>query len=331
MAETFRALVVDKAGDGVNLGVQTWTPDQLMNGEVTVRVEYSSVNYKDGLAVRADGRVARVYPLIPGIDLAGEVVESADERFKPGEKVLAHGYDLGMGHHGGYAELARVPAAWVVPLPEGLTTRQAMAIGTAGFTAALSIERLEHMGLRPGNGPVIVTGASGGVGSTAVAILASRGYEVAASTGSASAHDYLKQIGASQIVDRAETSAESTRPLERGRWAGAVDAVGGATLAYLLRSLNYGGSVAASGNAGGATVNTSVFPFILRGVNLLGIDSAQMPIDQRELLWQRLANDLKPPKLEDMLEEVSLDDATKALETIHGGGVQGRVVVRVAG
>jgi acrylyl-CoA reductase (NADPH) len=302
-----------------------------MAGDVTIRVEYSSINYKDGLAIQADGRVARVYPLIPGVDLAGIVTESSDPRYAPGSSVLAHGYDLGMGHHGGLAELARVPAGWVVPLPDGLTARQAMALGTAGFTAALSVEALETAGLKPGTGPVIVTGASGGVGSTAVDILAARGYEVVASTGSADAHEYLRALGASEVVDRTETSAESLRPLERARWAGAVDAVGGATLAYLLRTMAYGGSIAISGNAGGIAYASTVFPFILRAVNILGIDSASLPIERRIALWQRLATDLRPPHLDESItHEVTLDDAPTVLEAIVGGGVTGRTVVRVA-
>jgi putative YhdH/YhfP family quinone oxidoreductase len=330
--ESFRALVVDKADNDTRLSLEQRTPDRLPAGEVTIRVAYSSVNYKDGLAVRADGRVVRNYPLIPGIDLAGTVVESSDARYKAGDAVVVHGYDLGVAHHGGYAELARVPANWVVPLPQGLTPRQAMAIGTAGFTAALSVERLEHMGIKPADGPVLVTGASGGVGSTAVALLASRGYTVAASTGSADAADYLRELGASEIVDRAETTAASDRPLERTRWAGAVDAVGGPTLAYLLRTVNYGGSIAISGNAGGANVGTTVFPFILRGVNVLGIDSVLMPIDRRIALWQRLGSDLRPPRLEESIaQEVSLDEAPRVLEEIHRGAVRGRTVVRVGG
>jgi putative YhdH/YhfP family quinone oxidoreductase len=331
MAETFRALVVNQQGDGISLGLESWRPDQLLPGEVTVRVEYSSVNYKDALAARADGKVARRYPLIPGIDLAGIVEDSTDPRHKPGDRVLVHGYDLGVSHHGGFAELARVPGDWVVPLPAGLTTRQAMALGTAGFTAAMSVERLEHMGLRPGSGQVVVTGASGGVGSTAVAMLAARGYEVVASTGSADAHDYLRELGATEIVDRAETSADSDRPLERMRWAGAVDAVGGKALAYLIRSLAYGGSVAACGNIGGAAVPTTVFPFILRGVNLLGIDSANLPLDRRIAIWQRLADDLRPPRLEEsILQEVSLEQVPEVLAAIHRGEVRGRAVVRLA-
>ncbi|MBA2446854.1 MAG: oxidoreductase [Chloroflexi bacterium] len=329
--DRFRALVVDKTGDDVNVSLDRWTPDQLMPGEVTIRVAASSVNYKDALAARADGKVVRRYPLILGIDLAGTVDASDDPRHKPGDAVLAHGYEIGVAHHGGYAELARVPADWVVPLPRGLTTRQAMAIGTAGFTAALSVERLEHLGLNPDRGPVIVTGASGGVGSTAVAILAARGYEVVASTGSADAHDYLRELGAHEIVDRAETSRPSERPLDRARWAGAVDAVGGATLAYLLQTTQQGGSIAISGNTGGAAVSTTVLPFILRGVNVLGIDSAQMPLERRIAIWERLADDLRPPRLEESIaREVSLEEVPTVLPRILRGDVQGRVVVRVA-
>src|SRR5581483_962351 len=258
----FQALVVRRSGDATTLAIEEWQDDQLLAGEVAIRVEYSSINYKDGLAARADGNVARVYPLILGIDMAGTVSDSQDERFRPGDHVIAHGYELGVSHHGGLAAQARVPASWVVPLPSHLTAREAMAIGTAGFTAALSVDRLELMGLRPGRGPVLVTGASGGVGSMAVALLAAKGYEVTASTGSQDAHEYLRQIGASDVVNRSETVAESAKALERGRWAAAVDAVGGPSLAYILRTMAYGGSVAVSGNAGGADVRTTVFPFI---------------------------------------------------------------------
>lgn len=328
--DTFRALVVDKTDDGVSVAIRDWSPDQLMDGAVTIRVEYSSVNYKDGLAASANGRVARVYPLISGVDLAGTVVESADGRHEPGARVVVHGYDLGVAHHGGFAELARVPGDWVVPLPDGLTTKQAMAIGTAGFTAALSVARLEELGLAPGAGPVIVTGASGGVGSTAVDILAARGYQVAASTGSADSHDFLRDLGAGEILDRAETSVTSDRPLERTRWAGAVDAVGGATLAYLLRTMDYGASIAISGNTGGVPFSSTVFPFILRAVSVLGIDSVQMPLERRIALWQRLATDLRPPHLDrSIANEVSLDDTPAVLDAILRGETRGRTVVRV--
>jgi acrylyl-CoA reductase (NADPH) len=330
--DTFRTLVVEQVGDGVSLGLKDWSIDRLMPGEVTIRVAYSSINYKDGLAIRADGRVVRSYPLIPGIDLAGLVESSTDDRFKAGDRVLAHGYDIGVAHHGGLAEVARVPAGWVVPLPSGLTARQAMALGTAGFTAGLSVVRLEEAGLSPSSGPVIVTGASGGVGSTAVDILASRGYTVAASTGSVDSHDYLRGLGAREIVDRAETSAESSRPLERSRWAGAVDPVGGPTLAYLLRTMNYGGTVAVSGNAGGMAFSATVFPFILRGVNVLGIDSVAVPIERRIEIWERLASGLRPPHLDDAIaHEITLTDAPAVLDKIFRGETRGRTVVRVAG
>jgi acrylyl-CoA reductase (NADPH) len=236
-----------------------------------------------------------------------------------------------VAHHGGFAELACVPAGWIVPLPKGLNTRQAMAIGTAGFTAALSVERMEHIGLSPPNGTVLVTGASGGVGSTAVAILAARGYTVAASTGSSEAHEYLRELGATEIVDRDETSRESDRPLKRGRWAGVVDAVGGSTLAYALRTMLNGGSIAACGNTGGAALQTTVFPFILRGVNLLGIDSANLSLDRRTEIWQRLATDLRPPRLEQSItREVPLEQVPEVLTAIYQGDVRGRLVVRVA-
>ena len=328
--ETFQALVVDKAGEATSLAVQHWRLDQLLPGDVTIQIEYSSVNYKDALASRVDGKVARRYPLILGIDLAGTVSASDDVRFQPGQKVLAHGWDLGVAHHGGMAGFARVPAAWVVPLPHDLTTRQAMVIGTAGFTAALSIERLEYLGLRPQSGPVLVTGASGGVGSIAVALLAKRGYQVAASTGSLAARDYLRSLGAQEILDRAETSAASERPLERARWAGAVDPVGGATLSYLLRTMAPRASIALSGNTGGGVLATTVFPFILRGVNLLGIDSATYPQDLRSELWKRLAGDLRPPLLEEMIgREVSLEEVPTVLQNLLQGRGNGRTIVRL--
>jgi acrylyl-CoA reductase (NADPH) len=329
---SFRAFVAERVGDAVERGVRELSADQLPADAVTVRVAYSSVNYKDGLATIPSGRVARISPLVPGIDLAGEVVASDDPALPPGAAVLAHGYDLGAAHHGGYAEYARVPAEWVVPLPHGLTPRQAMAIGTAGFTAALSVHRLEERGLGPRDGPVLVTGATGGVGSTAVAILAERGYEVVASTGKADQEPYLRGLGAAAVLPRAETSAESSRPLESERWAGAVDCVGGATLAYVLRTLRYGGAVAASGLTGGTALPTTVMPFILRGVALLGVDSAQMPIARRRDFWGRLARDLRPPGLEDSIaREVGLAELESVLDEILKGQVRGRTVVRVGG
>jgi putative YhdH/YhfP family quinone oxidoreductase len=329
---TFRAYVLTKDGDAVIGAVTQFDEAGLMPGEVTVRVEWSGVNYKDGLACSPTGRVVRSYPMIPGIDVAGTVTASADARFAPGDKVVAIGYDIGVVHYGGYAEVARLPAAWVAHLPEGLTTKEAAAIGTAGFTAAQSVEALEKHGVTPAKGPVLVTGATGGVGSTAVAMLAQLGYTVAASTGKASEHDYLRGLGASEILSREEVSAESNRPMEGERWAGAVDPVGGATTAYLLRTTKYGGSVAVSGLTGGNAVATTVFPFILRGVNLLGIESVQVPLADRLPLWRRLATDLKPKGLlESIAHETGLDGVTEATQRILKGGVKGRVLINVAG
>jgi acrylyl-CoA reductase (NADPH) len=333
--ETFRAFVAEAAPDAATVarGVRRFAASDLPDGDVAVRVLWSSVNFKDGLATIAGGKVARINPLIPGIDLAGEIVASGDPAFKVGETVLAHGYDLGVARHGGYGEYTRLPAGYVVRLPGGLTARQAMAIGTAGFTAAMSVAALEDHGLRPGDGPVLVTGASGGVGGTAVAILAARGHEVWAATGKADEADRLLGLGAAGIVPRDEVTAESSRPLETGRWAGAVDTVGSATLPYVLRTLRPGAAVASSGNAGGATLATTVLPFILRGVALLGMDSAAMPIETRRALWMRVAGDLRPTGLDaDVgVSEVDLEGLEPALDAILAGEARGRWVVRVAG
>jgi acrylyl-CoA reductase (NADPH) len=328
-ADRFRAFVVERTADGLDRRVRELSPAELPPGDVLVRVEWSSVNYKDGLAAQPEGRVARISPLVPGIDLAGTVVESAAPSIPPGSAVLAHGYELGVSHHGGYAEYARLPADWVVPLPAGLTTREAMAIGTAGYTAAMAIVALEARGLAPGAGPVLVTGASGGLGRHAVAILAARGYEVWAATGKPEEADRLRGLGAAGILTRAEVSAPSERPLESGRWAGAIDAVGGPTLPYILRTLRPGAAVAACGNAGGAAFTTSVYPFILRGVALLGMDSANVPIAERRALWARLAADLRPPRLDEAVTEIGLDELASALDAIVAGAARGRWVVRL--
>jgi putative YhdH/YhfP family quinone oxidoreductase len=280
------------------------------------------------LATRADGKVARISPLIPGIDLAGEVIGSEDPTIAPGTAVLAHGYELGVSRHGGYAEFQRVPAGWVVPLPPGLSARDAMAIGTAGFTAAKSVVALEERGLDPADGPVLVTGASGGVGGTALAILADRGYEVWAATGKPDEAARLLTMGAAGILTRDEVTAEG-RPLDSERWAGAIDAVGGATLPYVLRTLRTGGAVAASGNAGGARLETTVFPFILRGVALLGMDSVNVPIARRRDLWDRIATDLRPRDLGLHATEVTLDTLDEALDAIVAGAARGRWIVRI--
>ena len=328
---TFRAFVAVRDGDAVTRGLQTFSEADLPPGEVEIRVAWSSVNYKDALATIPAGKVARISPLIPGIDLAGEVIGSNDPSIKVGSAVVAHGYELGVGRHGGYAEYQRVPAGWVVPLPAEFSPRQAMAIGTAGFTAALSLIALEERGLRPGDGPVLVTGASGGVGSTAVGILAGRGYEVWAATGKADEADRLRALGATMVVGREEVTAESAKPLESERWAGAVDCVGGATLPYVLRTLRRGATVAASGNAGGAGFATTVFPFILRSVALVGIDSATVPIAERSAIWQRIAGDLRPNLLGEGLAEVTLDSLPEALDGILAGRARGRWIVRVGG
>ena len=331
---TFRAYVAEKmeGADPVRVerGVREFRAADLPPGEVEIRVGWSSVNYKDGLATRVAGKVARIDPLIPGIDLAGTVVASDDPAFEVGAEVLAHGYELGVSRHGGFAEYQRVPAGWVVPLAPGLSPRDAMAIGTAGFTAAMSVVALEDRGLSPADGPVLVTGASGGVGGTALAILADRGYQVWAATGKPDEAARLTALGAVGILTRDEVTAEG-RPLETERWAGAVDAVGGATLPYVLRTLRTGGAVAASGNAGGAKLETTVFPFILRGVGLLGMDSVNMLIARRRHLWDRLASDLRPRDLGRHITEVTLDTLDVALDGIVAGEARGRWIVRVGG
>ncbi len=333
LPDEIRALVATKTGDGVEVGPATLPTAELGEGDVTVRVRWSSVNYKDGLATIPGGKVAAVSPLVPGIDLAGEVVAADAPGIEVGSTVIAHGHDLGTSHHGGYAEYARVPAAWVVPLPEGLSSRQAMALGTAGFTAALSVVHLEARGLAPGDGPVLVTGATGGVGSTAVGMLAERGYEVVASTGKRDAAGWLRGLGAAEVVDRDAVLGDPSRALQRQRWAAAVDCVGGATLAAVLSALRVGAAVAASGNTGGAALETTVFPFILRGVALLGVDSVNCPYDLRIDVWRRLAGDLRPRGLDDSItaEVAGLGDELRAaLRKVLAGGMRGRTVVRVA-
>ena len=327
---SFRAYVAERIDDRVERGIRSLSPADLPDGEVEVRVEWSSVNYKDGLATRADGKVARISPIVPGIDLAGTVVDSIDPAFSVGDRVLAHGYDLGVARHGGYAEYQRLPAGWVVPLPAGLTAAQAMAIGTAGFTAAMGIAALEARGLTPASGPVLVTGASGGVGRMALAILAPRGYEVWAATGKADEAARLTELGAAGVLSRDEVTAESPKPLESGRWAGAVDSVGGPTMPYILRTLAPGGGVAACGNAGGPAFSTTILPFILRSVALLGMDSVAVPIAERRALWDRLATDMRPAGLGEDVTEVGLDSLEAALDGVVEGRARGRWVVRVA-
>lgn len=330
MSETFRALIVEQEGEGIHASIGRLSYDELPEGGVTIRVRYSSINYKDALALSPEGRVVKKYPIVPGIDLAGTVASSQDPRYKEGDEVIVTGYELGISHHGGFSEYARVPGDWVAPVPAGLTAREAMALGTAGLTAALSIHRLEQNGLRPDQGPVLVTGATGGVGSLAVSMLSGLGYEVAASTGKTSEHDYLRSLGAASIVDRAELAPEKIRPLDKQRWAGAVDPVGGRQLAYVLSAVVYGGSVAVSGLTGGGDVPTSVYPFILRGVNLLGIDSVYCPAEMRSALWTRMANELKPKQLsESISREVTLDELPQAASRLLQGTGTGRTIVKL--
>jgi putative YhdH/YhfP family quinone oxidoreductase len=303
--------------------------DDLPDGAL-IDVQWSSVNYKDALASTPAGKVARISPIVPGIDLAGTLAEDAGD-LAAGTEVIAHGYDIGVSRHGGFAERARVPDEWLVPLPAGLSARDAMVIGTAGFTAALSVIALEEHGLSPGDGPVLVTGATGGVGSVAVDLLSGRGYEVVASSGKADSHDYLRSLGAKDVIDRATLSEPGGRPLESMTWAAAVDCVGGVTLANVLKRINYGGAVAASGLTGGADLPTTVLPFILRGVALLGVDSVQTPIERRRAVWQRLATDLKPSDLSTIGREISLDELDGVLTRILDGAVTGRTVVAIHG
>src|SRR3954470_8369074 len=321
LPEEIRAFVAERSDEGVDRGVRTIGAGELGEGDVVVQVACSSVNYKDALATIPKGQVARISPLVPGVDLAGTVVEGPGE----GTEVLVHGYDLGVAHHGGYAEYARVPGDWVVPLPDGMSARQAMAIGTAGFTAALAVARLERHGVQAGDGPVLVTGATGGVGSTAVSTLAARGDEVVASTGK-DAREYLESLGAAEIIGREDVAGDG-KPLGKQRWAAAVDSVGGAVLAGLFPQIRYGGAVAATGLTAGVAVETTVMPFILRSVALLGVDSVQTPMEERAEIWRRLADDLRPPQLEDAIaREITLEELESALHLMLQGGLTGTAV-----
>ncbi|GIT91908.1 quinone oxidoreductase [Jannaschia pagri] len=325
---TFKALVVERDEDKkTQASVQDLTEDRLPKGDVTVAVEYSTVNYKDGLCIGPGGGLVRSYPHVPGIDFSGTVEAADDPRYSPGDKVVLTGWRVGEAHWGGHSQKARVKADWLVPLPEGLTTRQAMAVGTAGFTSMLAVQALEDQGLK--DGPVLVTGAAGGVGSVAVALLSAMGREVAGVTGRPDQADYLTALGATQIVAREELSETVKRPLESETWGGCVDAVGGAMLARLLGQMQYGASVAAVGLAGGAALPATVIPFLLRGVNLLGIDSVMQPYDNRLRAWSRIAELLPMDKLEGMIVPATLSDLPKLGADILAGQVRGRVVVDV--
>ncbi len=304
------------------------TLDDLDPGEVVIETHYSSVNYKDALAATGAGKVIRRFPCVGGVDVAGVVVSSQDARFKPGDAVIVTGYDMGVAHDGGYAEYARVPADWVVPLPPGLTLFDAMALGTAGFTAALAIHRLEQNELRPENGKVIVTGATGGVSSLAIQMLAQRGYYVVALTGKTAEHEYLESLGASEILSRQELMM-GTRPLEKAQWAGALDSVGGETLAWLTRTMQQYGAIASFGNAGGIELHTTVMPFILRGVRLIGVDSAATPMRLRREIWRRLATDLKPHQLTQVVHEVPFAELPQVFPQLLQGRQRGRTVIGI--
>ena len=327
----FNALVVNKDEESgkTSAAVEKISTDQLPEGNVVVNVEYSTVNYKDGLCIGPGGGLVREYPHVPGIDFAGTIESSDDARYNAGDSVVLTGWRVGEVHWGGYAQKARVNADWLVPLPSGLSSRQAMAVGTAGFTAMLAVMALEDHGLKPDQGPVLVTGAAGGVGSVATAILANLGYEVAAVTGRPETEDYLRGLGATLIVPREDINETVKRPLERETWAGCVDAVGGDMLARVLGQMKYGGSVSAVGLAGGAGLPATVIPFLLRGVNLLGIDSVMQPYDNRLRAWERIAKDLPMDKLEAMIHPATLGDLPALGKDILKGQVKGRVVVDV--
>ena len=325
---SFKAIVIEKADKAQTVGLKDFDDGGLMDGDVTVAPRWSTLNYKDGLAITGKAPVVRRFPMIPGIDFAGEVEASTHPKWKPGDKVILNGFGLGETHLGGYAERARIRGDWLVRLPERISMRDAMAIGTAGYTAMLAVMALERHGLKPGQGPVIVTGAAGGVGSVAVALLAKLGFEVITSTGRPNEAAYLKDLGASDVIDRGEL-AGTPRPLAKERWAGGIDSVGSATLANVLSMTRYGGAVAACGLAGGMDLPTSVAPFILRAVSLLGIDSVQCSPELRNIAWQRLESDLDRGKLNAMTSEIGLSDVVGAANSILEGRVRGRIVVKI--
>ncbi|MCF2945121.1 oxidoreductase [Paenibacillus tarimensis] len=329
--EHFRALVIERTEGGVTAGIKNMREEQLPEGGVLVRVMYSSVNYKDALACSPGGRIVKEYPFIPGIDAAGIVVESASPKFQPGDEVFATGYELGVSHYGGYSEYARMPAEWLLHRLEGLTLQETMLLGTAGFTAAMSVAALQDSGIQPDSGPVLVTGASGGVGSIAVAILAKLGYEVTAATGKADMHELLSQLGAARIASREELLEGAGKPLNRQVWAGAVDCVGGPVLANVLSRMQYGGAVAASGLTAGTELPATVLPFILRGVRLLGIDSVYAPAELRERLWTWLGSTYKPDGLALMSSRIKLEQIPDITAAMLRGESRGRVVVEIGG
>lgn len=325
----FKALMLREADGKVTAAIETVAEDQLPEGDVTVRVSHSTLNYKDGMILNGIGRLVRQYPHIPGVDFVGEVTQSSHANFKAGDKVILTGWRVGEARWGGYAELARVKGDWLVKLPEGMTPRRAMAIGTAGFTAMMAVMALQAHDLTPASGPILVTGAAGGLGSVATAILAKLGYSVTCSTGRVDTHAYLKDLGAAEIIDRSTIATPSGKPLDGERWAGAIDAVGGSTLAAVLPQIKYRGSVASCGLAGGNKLETTVIPFLLRGVNILGIDSVQCPMKLRQEAWTRLTRDLPMDRLDSTIEAAKLEDLPRLGKAILDGKVRGRVVVEI--
>ncbi|MCV6638082.1 MDR family oxidoreductase [Candidatus Albibeggiatoa sp. nov. NOAA] len=325
----FKAIYLNKTDDGVDVQLTELDESQLPEQNVTVKVEYSTINYKDGLAITNKAPIVRQFPFVPGIDFAGTVEQSDDPNWEVGDKVILNGWGVGESHWGGYAEKARVRGEWLVPLPEALTTRQAMAVGTAGYTAMLCVMRLEELGVTPDKGEILVTGANGGVGSIAIAILAKLGYNVVASTGRVNEAEHLKALGATSIIDRAELSSQG-KPLAKSRWAGAVDTVGSHTLANICAGMNYGGVVTACGLAQGMDFPATVAPFILRGVTLAGVDSVYVPVERRIKAWQRLATDLDAGKLEAVAQEIELSEVIESASKIIEGKVRGRLLVKVA-
>ncbi|GCL73822.1 quinone oxidoreductase [Paenibacillus naphthalenovorans] len=330
LIKAFKALVVEQSGNDVTSGIREMTIEDLPSGELLIQVVYSSVNYKDALACIANGNVVKTYPFIPGIDLAGIVKSSTDGRFQEGDEVLITGYELGVSHYGGFSEYARVSSQWAVKLPEGLSMKEAMIFGTAGFTAALSVQELQDGGVNADQGPILVTGATGGVGSMAVAMLAKLGYEVVASTGKAEQKEHVMKLGAARVISRDELVPEKVRALDKQLWAGAVDCVGGKSLSYILSSTRYGGTVAISGLTGGAELATTVFPFILRGIRLIGIDSVMASMEKRVRIWNRLTSELKPAMLNSMYTEIALEQIPGVVQSILKGQAQGRTLVKIS-
>lgn len=325
----FTALVIEESDGKVVPSIQEVSEDMLPPGEVTIEAHYSTVNYKDGMILNGIGRLVRSYPHIPGVDVSGVVLKSSDARFSPGDEVVVGGYRFGEIRWGGYSELVCVPGDWVLPLPSGLSLYQAMAFGTAGFSAMMAVDALEAHGLEPSESEVLVTGAVGGVGSIAVALLAALGYKVAASTGRPEEHEYLRSLGASAVIERSELEAPVERPLESERWSGCVDNVGGSTIGHVLSQLRRGASIASVGLAGGSSFSANVMPFLLRGVNILGIDSVSLEIGKRGVIWQRLADVFPLPTLDEMSSEIGLRDVEKYAGEILKGRVKGRLVVNV--